>query len=67
MMMTAVLKIVARMSNAHVAQTETTPKSALDRRPVPAATRNRDGHLFARAFLERGQCTTDMPARPIAR
>src|SRR6476469_5977992 len=34
MMMTAVLRIVTRMSNAHVTQTETTPKSALDRRPV---------------------------------
>jgi len=30
MMMAAVLKIVARVSDAHVAQTEATPKSALD-------------------------------------
>src|SRR6266566_8657105 len=34
MMMAAVVKIVARMRDAHVAQTETTPESAFDRGAV---------------------------------
>ena len=34
MVLAAVLEIIARMSYAHVAQTEATPKSAFDRRAV---------------------------------
>src|SRR6516225_9055695 len=54
MMMTAVLKIVARVGDTHVAQTETTPERSLDRSAVLRPNEIYERVLWSRLSLSLG-------------